>query len=556
MNIKIILSVLFFCGFNSIFGQLVDPIPNDDWAISQVGPNNLLTNPYDIELAPDGYLWITERTLGDISRFDPITGAKDLLIHLNSFGSGPQDGLMGLVLHPEFGKGTGQDYVYVAYTYDNVVRKLRLSRFSYTKTANDGLLSNELMLLEGLPGSTDHNSGRFVIGPDLKLYYTLGDQGANQYANKCNAIRAQILPASPTDYINYMGKILRINLDGSIPLDNPILGGIRSHVYSYGHRNVQGIVFGNNGKLYASEHGPKSDDELNSIESGKNYGWPYIAGYNDDQAYKYCNWSLSSTCATSTYSEYSCPSDVTPVLESSWSVPVNYKNPMITWGTVDNSYDFQGTCGLVCWPTIAPCGMAIYKGNAIPNWGTSLLSTSLKRGRIYRGKVTTDGNGIEAIPNPEPDSTNDDFEELWYTPNRYRDIVVAPDGVTFYIITDSSGSTSGPSNNSSIVIKNPGIIIKVKYIGTTLNVSNYLDKTGISILPNPAQNEFSIQYPNDQIVLDKIQIIDLKGRLIKEVKSPRPEESIVTSQLENGLYIVLVYDSLGKSELKKLIINR
>ena len=551
----IFLVALYFTG--SVFGQLTDPIPTDNWAISQIGANSLLSNPYDIAFGPDGYLWITERTLGDISRFNPENGTKDLLIKItNVYSTAGQDGLLGLVLHPQFGQNLGNDYVYVAYTYNSGsnVRKLRISRFEYSKTGNNGTLSNETTLIQGLPGSNDHNSGRLAIGPDLKLYYSIGDQGNNQFANTCTDIKAQNLPTSTTDYFSYQGKILRLNLDGTIPTDNPILNGIKSHVYSYGHRNAQGLVFASNGKLYSSEHGAKSDDELNIIESGKNYGWPFIAGYNDSQAYNYCNWSLSSSCSSSNYSDYSCAAGVTALPESSWVVPSNFKEPIATWGTVPNGFDFQAGCGFVCWPTIAPSGMDIYEGNLIPGWGKSLITTALKRGRIYRATITTDGNAIESITNPEADGTNDDFEELWYTQNRYRDIIAAPDGLTFYIITDSSGSTSGPSNNSSIVIQNPGIIIKVKFTGTPLSANSLSNNSEIVLVPNPAKSEFQINLSNNQITISKVQIIDTNGRIINQINTNDNTQKIQTENLKNGLYFVNIFDQNGNKATRKLII--
>lgn len=553
--IKKLLFLLLVVNVSS--AQLTDPNPSDDWAISQVGPNNLLNNPYNILLGPDGYLWITERSIGEISRFDASTGAQDLLIDIAAvYSTAGQDGLMGMVFHPQFGQATGNDYVYVAYTYDSGggTRTLRISRFTYSIVVNNGSLGSEVTLLQGLPASNDHNSGRLVIGPDSKLYYSIGDQGKNQFANTCLEIRAQYLPTSPTDYASYQGKILRINLDGSVPSDNPVLNGVVSHVYSYGHRNAQGLVFSSNGKLYASEHGPKSDDELNSIESGKNYGWPQIAGFNDNMAYEYCNWSSATPCSAAAFSDYSCPATVTPVPESGWAVPGNYKNPMATWGTVPTGYDFQAGCGFICWPTVAPSGMRIYEQNLIPGWGTSVLSTTLKRGRIYRATLSADGEGIMPITDPEPDSTNDDFQELWYTQNRYRDIVIAPDGLTFYIITDSGGSVSPITNDAAVPVLNPGIIIKVQYTGTVATTDFHFSEA-LQIVPNPAATTFLLSSEDRTVALSKVNIMDVNGRIVKEIQSPGINQPISVEELSQGIYLVNVTNASGLSASKKLIVK-
>ena len=96
-----------------------------------------------------------------------------------------------------------------------------------------------------------------------------------------------------------------MNLDGSIPADNPSINGVRSHIYTYGHRNPQGLEFGPNGLLYSSEHGPGTDDELNLIVAGSNYGWPHVAGYRDNRGYVYANWSQSKgvACAALKFQE-------------------------------------------------------------------------------------------------------------------------------------------------------------------------------------------------------------------------------------------------------------
>lgn len=176
------------------------------------------------------------------------------------------------------------------------------------------------------------------------------------------------------DFSKYVGKVLRLNLDGSIPEDNPLLAGTRSHIYSYGHRNPQGIVFSADGKLYANEHGPKTDDELNLIQAGKNYGWPNVLGYQDNKAYVYGNWSAASPtpCADLPYDNFSIPAEVPQHQETDWSHP-DFMPPIKTFYTVETGYNFMdpecaGTF-YICYPTIAPSSIDYYPRGALAPGG-------------------------------------------------------------------------------------------------------------------------------------------------------------------------------------------
>src|SRR5688572_2033025 len=260
-----------------------------------------LENPWEIAWGPDNQLWVTERRGKRVTRINPADGMKSIAVRIPEVHeSVGQDGLLGMALNPGLLQGTGNDYVYVAFTYDdspgpNLLRRIAVRRYRYDSRSRT--LGAPLDLLTGLPSHDDHVSGRLIFGPDEKLYVSVGDQGSNFGANRCNLNRAQELPSqteiNAKDWTKYQGKILRLNLDGSIPRDNPLVAGVRSHIYSYGHRNPQGLVFGPDQKFYAAEHGPSSDDEVNLIEAGKNYGWPYVAGFNDDKGYVYGNWSAS-----------------------------------------------------------------------------------------------------------------------------------------------------------------------------------------------------------------------------------------------------------------------
>jgi PQQ-dependent dehydrogenase (s-GDH family) len=428
------------------------------------------SHPWDIAFGPDGYLWITERTGKQVTRVDPSDGSQYVALTIPEvYQAAPQDGVLGLAFHPELLKGTGNDYIYIAYSYNAakdpaVDRRIKIRRYSYDTAKQT--LGNPVDLITNLPASTDHNSGRLVFGADQKLYYTIGDQGGNQFDLFCQPIPAQKLPTaaevSAHDWSKYPGKVLRLNLDGTIPSDNPRFAGVQSHIYSYGHRNVQGLVSGPDGKLYASEHGPKTDDEVNLIQAGKNYGWPYVAGYQDDQAYVYGNWSAAATppgCAGLRYSDFAIPASVPQQKESAWSDP-DFTPPLKTFFTVPNGYKFfNPACGqnnYICWPTVAPSGMDIYtpRPGGMPGWSTSLLMTSLKRGTVYRMELSADGRSIrgDAIP-------------YFKTTNRYRDIAINPDGLTFYVITDNDLPTLDPSGVPTEALENPGAILEFRYTG-------------------------------------------------------------------------------------------
>jgi len=425
-----------------------------------------LASPWEVTWGPDNQLWITERAGKRVIRVDPANGARTTALTVgDAYQASGQDGVLGLALHPRLLKNEGTDYVYLAYTYDadsgNAVdRRAKIVRFTYDEPSES--LGGPLELITGLSASDDHNAGRLAFGPDYKLYYTIGDQGHNQFQNTCQAIHAQELPThadvNASDWSKYQGKLLRLALDGTIPSDNPLLAGVRSHVYTYGHRNAQGIVFGPDGKLYASEQGPKTDDELNLIVAGKNYGWPEVAGFQDDKAYVYGNWSASSpvACSTLTFSDYVIPPSVPVQRESAWSHPV-FTPPLKTFYTVGDGFDFTDpACAgneFICWPTIAPPSLDLYQpgSSGVQSWGNSLLLTSLKEGTVFRVGLSADGQ-----------TTVGEASALFKTTNRYRDVAIAADKRTFYVITDSDGATSGPTSGSTVQLDNRGAILEFR----------------------------------------------------------------------------------------------
>jgi PQQ-dependent dehydrogenase (s-GDH family) len=419
--------------------------------------------PWEVLVGPDDQLWVTERTARRVIRVNPATGAVTPALMVNESydpGTSWHEGVLGLALHPDLLKGVGRDYVYVAYTYDvdagpELSRKLKVRRYTYDST--NSTLTNPLELISNLPAHDDHGGGRLVFGPDQKLYLTRGDNGGNWLANYCTPNISQDLPTAANvaarDWSSYVGKILRLELDGSIPADNPSINGVRSHIYTYGHRNPQGLGFGPTGLLYSSEHGPGSDDELNLIVAGSNYGWPHIAGYRDDRGYVYSNWSQSKgvACASLKFDELGdVPPSVPRQRESEWKG--TFVPPMRTFFTVPADYDFQKSGGA----TIAAGGLEIYsaRANGISGWANSVLQTGMTMGRVYRVKLSEDGRSAVG--------TN---EEIFRTANRYRDIAIGRDQRTFYLVTDNDGlgRTTDPSGASVRTFANPGSVLEFRF---------------------------------------------------------------------------------------------
>jgi len=220
-----------------------------------------LDTPWAIDFAPDGRIFITERPGRVlIVKNGQLLDQPWVTIDV---ASGGESGLLGLALDPEF---QNNGLVYLAYTYidGEGESKNRLVRMRRDPLMDKGILDG--ILVDGVKGASNHDGGRLRFGPDNKLYWTMGDAQVSDLAQDISSLN---------------GKILRLNSDGTVPEDNPFPNSI---VFSYGHRNPQGLAWEpRTGRLYSTEHGPSGfqgsgQDEVNLIEAGKNYGWPIIYG--------------------------------------------------------------------------------------------------------------------------------------------------------------------------------------------------------------------------------------------------------------------------------------
>ena len=327
-----------------------------------------LVTPWAIAFAPDGRVFVTERA-GRIRLIKDGNLQKEPWMEIDAYETG-EAGLLGLAVDLEFDRSR---FLYAAYTYRDTSGRLknRLARLRDDPSTGKGAMDR--VLLDGAAGSGNHDGGRVKFGPDGKLYWTVGDAQETRHSQN---------PAS----LN--GKILRLNPDGTFPADNFLP---KSPVYSYGHRNPQGLAWQpGTGRLYATEHGPSGFqgcclDELNLIEPGKNYGWPSIRGDQTREGM------------------------VSPVLHSGSSE---------TW---------------------APCGATFLTRGP---WAGSLVFTGLRGQALYR-VVFESGN-------PRKVTT---FERFFVREfGRLRDVAEGPDGA-LYLLTSNRDGRGRPGPDDDRVLR-------------------------------------------------------------------------------------------------------
>jgi glucose/arabinose dehydrogenase len=215
---------------------------------------NNLEIPWSFVFAPDGRLFVTERP-GRVQLIDIPRQTSQLALRLDDVFIEGESGLLGLALDPSF---ASNGLVYLYYTARASANRAvnRVVRYRFSGNA----LAEGVVLLDNIPANVIHDGRRIRFGPDGLLYITAGDAATEQLAQ---------------DVASLAGKILRINPDGTTPRANPF----SSPVYSYGHRNPQGIDWNPvTGDLWESEHGATGNDEINVIDAGANYGWPTIEG--------------------------------------------------------------------------------------------------------------------------------------------------------------------------------------------------------------------------------------------------------------------------------------
>lgn len=212
--------------------------------------------PWSVVFRDDGTPLVSERDSGRVLELAD-DGSGRVIGTVGGVVASGEGGLLGLALDD-------RDRLYA---YSTAAGGNRVQRFTVTGGAGSLTLGPPETLLDGLPSASNHNGGRIAFGPDQLLYVTAGDAGQPDRAQDLNSLG---------------GKILRMTADGDVPADNPFPDSL---VYSYGHRNPQGLTWTDDGTMFASEFGQNTWDELNVITPGANYGWPTVEGIGDDPAF-------------------------------------------------------------------------------------------------------------------------------------------------------------------------------------------------------------------------------------------------------------------------------
>jgi len=421
--------------------------------IQGTNSSNGIDIPWEIQWGPDDYIWMTER-YGRVSRLNPETGARTTILDLTSTVYDQSEaGLLGLQLHPDF---ENNPYVYLAYTYQSSGTKERIVRYTYDTQTE--MLGTPMTLVDNIVGYSTHIGCRLLILPDNTMIATTGD------------VHQENTLVQNTSTLN--GKVLRMNLDGTIPADNPF--GSSNYVYSYGHRNAQGLVLHPNGKLYSSEHGPSTNDEFNIIVPGGNYGWPEVEGF--------CNQGWETT----------------------WCNANTNEEPIAIWH--ENS-------------TIAPSDLIYYDHPAIPEWQGKMLMTVLKNKHLKEIEV----DGV--------DGTTVTDETIWFqnTFQRLRDILVAPDGRIFLATSGTSWSNTNPFSHSIVELKNSS------YNPTGINDSPTVLRTRVQ--PNPTNGDVRFVFPAE-LISGNFTITDLAGKMMYSGIIQTSKTQIDVTNLASGLYML------------------
>lgn len=331
--------------------------------------------PWALAFLPDGSMLVTERP-------GRLRLVRDGAIHPRPIEGVPavhamgQGGLLDVVLHPDFARNR---MIYLSYAHGSAeANRTRLAR-----AVLDGHALRELRVIfevDREKPANAHFGSRILFLPDGTLLLTIGDGG-----NPPVSLDGRLIRDNAQDRSNHIGKILRLNADGTVPADNPFVGqaGMRGEIWTWGNRNNQGIAWDPIRRVvWANEHGSQAGDEINRIERGRNYGWPVVSHSVEYRGGAQIGGGQSAPGMT---------------------------DPVLVWMT-----------------TTAPSGLAVYTGERFPAWRGDLFSGSLRSQDMRRIRLDPAGRVVG--------------EEIIRVGRRVRDVRQGPDGFLYLLTDDPQGA--------------------------------------------------------------------------------------------------------------------
>lgn len=454
--------------------------------------------PWEIVWGPDGHIWMTHRT-GMVSRVNVNTGSLNTILEIKdqSFAGSRQ---MSMAVHPQFEE---HPFVYISYNYHgpnynsplNHSLYMKIVRFEYDATSD--VLVDPVIIIDGIPIFDGYHDGGKLLISDNHIYLTIGD--AKQPENpELHPYMTSIDLPLPQNRNVFTGKILRMNMDGSVPHDNPFAVAPyekipRNFIWTIGHRNTQGLANGKDGKLYYAEHGRNNDDECGIVVKGKNYGWPLIEGYCDKA-----------------YEAISC------------DTIKDHQVPLVSWN-----------------PNVAPSNMEYVSTSSIGELTNSIVVATL----------TGDGFGrhIEVL------SLNDAGDEVVFQRSlvdkqfgRIRDFCVSPEGDLYFSTSNRSLSGSAGGLHDQII---KIVFDSVSTVNEVTSVSESLTSQFV-VWPNPASREITVSLPPQQ---GSLEMIDSKGNCTRHETYGRESLKVKTAGLPEGVY-VFRWSNMNVSIMRRVFI--